>query len=524
MPEITRAESSRAAHVAGQRQRSDRPGGSDDAEPDSESSSEEDGSEDEEDEEGEEEDEESGEESSSQVSTIRTRSGITYDLTNLDTESGAKALLGLTGHFEVVNCGTSSTGYSFQLLDRPRVHIGPGKSPTCTCTTFQSHPNVACHHIFVSQPRLREGDARSRSSSKSNVGTDVCKTLQWLLDQLHSCFFADPASTELALSHDGRPSMHPQIEELLSGKFEAVADRLNWPCLRAEGDERRTGMTRAEKVRDVLSAFSPKVLPEDFRRDLVETTAQSRTPEQCVVQGDLEATIFRLAVHDDSVFTSICKAMPSGACAVIYFDKIQEQLRRLLADFDRYCTTGETTAESVSPGRGLFEVDEVVQQLRRSVSLIHANIALRAPYGSEGAAKALVFILEAVAARNKDALEGNTWGRASFHGEDEDQRNLYHILIGSDDMDLETDSELFVLDALNALPPAELTLHLPKLLEIRSKIEVNRAPKQYLIRLGALIRVVEAASAASSSGMGQMGSGQKRPAASNPYTYSKRSR
>ncbi|KAF7718330.1 Uncharacterized protein PECH_001078 [Penicillium ucsense] len=494
MPEITRAESSRAAHVAGQRQRSDRPGGSDDAEPDSESSSEEGESEDEEDEEGEEEDEESGEESSSQVSTIQARSGITYDLTNLDTESGAKALLGLTGHFEVVNCGTSSTGYSFQLLDRPRVHIGPGKSPTCTCTTFQSHPNVACHHIF------------------------------WLLDQLHSCFFADPASTELALSHDGRPSMHPQIGELLSGKLEAVADRLNWPCLRAEGDERRTGMTRAEKVRDVLSAFSPKVLPEDFRRDLVETTAQSRTPEQCVVQGDLEATIFRLAVHDDSVFTSICKAMPSGACAVIYFDKIQEQLRRLLAEFDRYCTTGETTAGSVSPGRGLFEVEEVVQQLRRSVSLIHANIALRAPYGSEGAAKALVFILEAVAARNKDALEGNTWGRASFHGEDEDQRNLYHILIGSDDMDLETDSELFVLDALNALPPAELTLHLPKLLEIRSKIEVNRAPKQYLIRLGALIRVVEAASAASSSGMGQMGSGQKRPAASNPGTYSKRSR
>lgn len=318
--------------------------------------------------------------------------------------------------------------------------------------------------------------------------------------------------------------MHPQIEELLSGKLEAVADRLNWPCLRIEGDERRTRMTRAEKVRDVLSAFSPKVLPEDFRRDLVETTAQSRTPEQCVVQGDLEATIFRLAVHDDSVFTSICKAMPSGACAVIYFDKVQEQLRRLLADFDRYCATGETSVENASPGRGLFEVEEVVQQLRRSVSLLHTNIVLRAPYGSEGAAKALVFILEAVAARNKDALEGNTWGRASFHGEDEDQRNLYHLLIGSDDMDLESDSELFVLDALSALPPGDLALHLPKLLEIRSKIEVNRAPKQYLIRLGALIRLVEAANTASSSAMGQMGSGQKRPAAGNSGSYSKRSR
>jgi hypothetical protein len=59
-------------------------------------------------------------------------------------------LLGLTGQFEVVNCGASSAGYEFQLLDRPRVHIGPDP-PTCTCTTFQSQPDVACHHIFVSE-------------------------------------------------------------------------------------------------------------------------------------------------------------------------------------------------------------------------------------------------------------------------------------------------------------------------------------------------------------------------------------
>lgn len=346
--------------------------------------------------------------------------------------------------------------------------------------------------------------------------------LQWLLDQLHGCFLTDPASTELALSHDGRPRVRPRIEDLLNGQLEAVADRLNWPYLRVEGDGRTTGMTRAEKVRDVLSAFSSKVLPEDFRRDLVETTAQTRTPEQCVVQGDFEATIFRLAVHDDSVFTSMCKAMPSGACAAIYFDKVQEQLRRLLADFDRYCATGERPADSSSPGRGRLEVDEVVQQLRYSVSRIHANIALRAPYGSEGAAKALVSILEAIAARNKDALEGNAWGRASFHGEDEDQRNLYHLLIGSDDMDLDPEAELFVIDALFALPPSDLAQYIPKLLDIRSKIEVNRAPKQFLIRLGALIRQAESAAAASASG--QMGSGQKRPAAGNSGGYSKRSR
>ncbi|KAJ5166691.1 uncharacterized protein N7482_005472 [Penicillium canariense] len=494
MPE-TRAQSSRTARAAGRPDPSDNDEDTDhgnqgnDSSP-AESSSQEDGDED-----------ESSEEESTR--RVRMRSGITYDLSHLNAESEAKALLGLMGQFEVVNCSASSSGYDFQLLDRPRVHVGPG-SPTCTCSTFQGQPGVACHHIFNPVPNSPLPPVAPRSAP-------------WLLP-------LQPPSTEVALSHDGRPRVHPSIEDLLKGKLEAVADRLNWPCLRNEGDGRSTGMTRAQKVRDVLSAFSPKILPEDFRQDLAETTAQTRTPEQCVVQGDFEATIFRLAVHDDSVFTSMCKAMPSGACAAIYFDKVQEQSRRLLADFDRYCATGERPADPSSPGGGLVEVDEVVQHLRRSVSRIRANVALRAPYGSEGAAKALVSILEAIAARNKDALEGNTWGRASFHGEDEDQRNLYHLLIGSEDMDLDPDAELFVLDALHALPPADLTQYLPKLLDIRGKIEVNRAPKLFLLRLGALIRVAESASAGAASASGQMGSGQKRPAAGNSGGNSKRSR
>ena len=80
-------------------------------------------------------------------------------------------------------------------------------------------------------------------------------------------------------------------------------------------------MTRTEKVRDIFSAFN-RTLPEDTRRDLTETTEQARTAEECVVQGDFEATMFRLAMHDDGVFNSLCKAMPAGACAAIYLSLI----------------------------------------------------------------------------------------------------------------------------------------------------------------------------------------------------------
>lgn len=96
-------------------------------------------------------DENDDNEDSTRTSTVRARSGITYDLRHLDTEPEARALVGLTGQFEVVNCRISDSGYDFQLLDRPRVHIG-SESPTCTCSTFQARPEVACHHIFVCVP------------------------------------------------------------------------------------------------------------------------------------------------------------------------------------------------------------------------------------------------------------------------------------------------------------------------------------------------------------------------------------
>lgn len=319
----------------------------------------------------------------------------------------------------------------------------------------------------------------------------------------------------MALAPDGRSEHLPRIEELLKGRLEAVATQLKWQYLQDEGDDRGTGMTRTEKVRDIISAFDKKTLPEDFRRDLIEATEQARTAEQCVVQGDFEATMFRLAVHDDGVFNSLCKAMPAGACAAIYFDKVQGQSRRLLNDFDRYCTTAEPH-DPASPG-GFLGVNEVVLQLQHSVSCIVANISARSPHGSEGAAEALVSLLESVVARNNDPLEQNRF-RESFHGEDEDQRNLYHLLIGSVETDSETDARHFVLPALDSLPPADLYQFVKRLRDILRKIEVNRAPKQYLLHLGSLIRTAESA--------GVMGLGQKRPAAGNGNSggYSKRTR
>lgn len=311
-------------------------------------------------------------------------------------------------------------------------------------------------------------------------------------------------TSDVPLLSDGHSPQFPRVENLLAGKLETVAEQLNWQYSQ---DEVEGGMSRPQKVRDIMSAFSTVTLPEDFRLDLVEDTTQSRTPEQCVVQGDFEATMLRLAVHNDAVYSSLCKAMPPGACAAIYFDKVQEKTRRLLSDFDRYCLTGYRPADGTS-----VEVSVIVNELQRNVDRIQTNVIARTPHGTEGAAKTLIALLEEICSRNRDVLDGNQWGRASFQGEDEDQRNLYHQLIGKAD---ET-GEYFVLDALEHIPATDLQQFRAKMEAILHRNEVNRGPKNYILKLSALVRIAE--SAASS------GSAQKRPATATTAGNSKRTR
>lgn len=116
-------------------------------------------------EEDDDDDEQQEEEGSSESSTVQARSGITYDLANLDADSEARALLGLTGRFDVVQCQTTQTGFDFQLSERPRVHIG-SDTYTCTCPSYQGRPDVACQHIFVSPSSTPEKFEIKRQSSK----------------------------------------------------------------------------------------------------------------------------------------------------------------------------------------------------------------------------------------------------------------------------------------------------------------------------------------------------------------------
>ncbi|KAL4820643.1 hypothetical protein BDW67DRAFT_181017 [Aspergillus spinulosporus] len=451
------------------------------------------------------------------MAAVQASSGLLYDLrsSGFDQETEARALLGLTTAYDVLFCERKKAGYEFVLAETARVRIpllnsgqaqmnfsgevkdvvasgyGNVDGYMCTCAASRGRDAVACQHIFWLLDRVR---AQSLSLS----------------------LFPPDAPTRILLSSDGHAQGFPRIEQLLSNQsapttLETLAEHLDWPYVCSEVEE--GGISRTQRVRDILSAFSTKILPEEFRVELVESDSEPedteysrvspkkrRTPEQCVVQGDMEATIFQLAIHDDNVFTSLCKAMPPGACAAIYFDKMLERSRSILSEFDRYCRTLGGPYEDGDKGK-VLSITAVVQTLRTNTLNIHKNIHIRAPHGLQGAAEALIAILEDISTRNKDALADNQYGRVSFlpanvnwstDGEDdEDSRNLYHQLIGSADDDEEEEGH-FVLDALADLPGEVLYPFQERLCAVLARVEVNRAPTGFIMKLAAIVRVAEA--------------------------------
>ncbi|KDB23551.1 hypothetical protein H109_04554 [Trichophyton interdigitale MR816] len=425
--------------------------------------------------EGEEEEEE--ENSPSSPVAFSGKSSIVYDLQMLSHSARAKARHGLSGEFSVDKCSPIyGGGYDFHVVDYGRVYIGEGPM-ACSCADFQGG-RIACRHIY------------------------------WLVDQLHRRVLASRPSGALKLSQNGECEKLGPMLELIGNLMENICQKVEWPYIPTPGTPpdtqcSLTSMSRPEKARDLLSAFSADTMPDEFRPELVETIRQPRTPEQCVVQGDFEATMFRLAVHDENVYASLRKVMPSGARSAIFFDKVQRRIRSLLADFNRYRQKG-TPRQS---DHTALEVDVVADEMRDHLRLIQKNMFSRSPHGFKGAAETLLYLLRAVCQFNFDAFETSTWERPSESDETAEDRNLYFQLIYNP----VNGDDFFVLSCLEQLPEDILQQITPQLDNIFSDMQVNAAPVPYLQKLHSIIAGDIPTKSAVGAALIPGASGQKRP-------------
>ncbi|WEW60070.1 hypothetical protein PRK78_005554 [Emydomyces testavorans] len=397
----------------------------------------------------------------SSAMVVRGSTGIPYDLSQLSQTARARAMHGLKGEYVVDRCRALGGGFDFDMADHGRVRLAD-------------------------------------------------KSL-WLVDQLHRGFFPGLPPQAIRISDDGETQFFDRIAEKLGDKIEEIARNRNWPYLPgatsptdSSGGE-SDSMSRPDRARDILSAFSKTTMPDEFRPDLVETINQPRTPEQCVVQGDFEATMFRLTVHDENVYSSLRKVMPSGARADIFFDKALAKIRMLFAEFDRYRQTGAVRRDGPP-----LEIAVVVEELQKRIEQLQHNIFTRSPHGAIGAAEALIYTLREVSTRNYDAFEDSDWGRPVPAGETEKDRNLYLQLV---DQAGHADT-LFVLDCLETLPEPILRQWAPQLDFIFNTVHSNGASVPYLRKLQSL----------KSGDQSGAASRQKRPAVGPGATGRKRTK
>ncbi len=233
------------------------------------------------------------------------------------------------------------------------------------------------------------------------------------------------------------------------------------------------GDVREESVRDMLSVFSA-ALPEEYGREFrqVPTTASS---EALFVPGNLSATIYGLAVRDETFYRRLAKVITPDTCASHYYAKQRARAGEAMRRLGRYIRDGP----SLTPMTRDMDVPECARTFRIIVHEICQDRDSRTAKQPLSAAvitkvaEILVEILQQVCNRDIDVYEGITWPRVGADDEPERNRNLYMYLIGDPPRDPSAPAWMnddFVIDQLLSFPTNEWRHLVEPLTTLREEI------------------------------------------------------
>ncbi|KZF26899.1 hypothetical protein L228DRAFT_235905 [Xylona heveae TC161] len=394
------------------------------------------------------------------VQTVQGESGITYDSRDLSPASWQRAVQGIQGEFDVSFCAKHNDYYAFEIAENGRASVRVWDNRrTCSCGDFQTQRGpAACKHIF------------------------------WLIEQLNSVS-SDEVSSPVSLNRDGQASGQAKMFERIALEgLEYIAEEMDWPL---EREQVVAVPDRKRVLRDMLSVFDRNsTLPEDYRQDMVDavpdTGFDDDDDEETFVKNDFEATIFRLAIEDDVFFSRLRKLINAELCAQAYISKIQANARKSLDALDRFVTQGPAaTANDRAPR---LNVIQCAASLKRLVASLQNDLRARAPVTESTnsfAAKLLVWILDQVSDRNKDAYARVQWARQAPAGENAADRNLFLRLIagGTDE------SNFFILQILPDFADV-LRDYTEQLAKVADKLRRSGAPTAFVRALDNVLSII----------------------------------
>ena len=230
---------------------------------------------------------------------------------------------------------------------------------------------------------------------------------------------------------------------------------------------------RKDTVCDILAGFNnrPTKTPEELKDEFVEDVLLLPSSE-ILVEGNLHATIYRLAMRDDGFYTRLQEIVPNDARAKRYYETLyiraQEALERLTA----YATNGPPSPRHLT-------VPECARVLRSLVNQMCQNKDARnavAPLGAVVASRlavTLVRLIDRVLEFNQDIYANARWNRNPPANEHPRDRNLFAYLIGDPPTPWAPDwkTDYFVVDRLRGFPLNEWEHLTERLDTIRWRIE-----------------------------------------------------
>ena len=297
---------------------------------------------------------------------------------------------------------------------------------------------------------------------------------QWLFAGLHKILIvgqgaAAPRPTQPVLTTLFR-QMYPLIPEEGLDTLPRELNRVGVDDpvdMDADLDERKN------TVCDIIAGFynRPTKTPEELKNEFGEDLSQLPSTE-VLVEGNLQATIYRLAMRDNSFYQRLQEIVPNDTRAKQYYETLYLRAQEAMERLTTYATNGPLSPRDLTVPECARVLRSLVQQMCQNKDARNAVAPLGAVVASR-LAVILVRLIDRVIDFNEDIYANGGWNRTQPANEHPRDRNLFAYLIGDPPSPWAPDwkTDYFVIDRLRRFPVNEWENLTERLDTIRWRIE-----------------------------------------------------
>ncbi|KAI0432120.1 hypothetical protein F5Y09DRAFT_329834 [Xylaria sp. FL1042] len=390
-------------------------------------------------------------------------SGTRYSVHELEqgTKDAVVKALGTPSELTLRGCASRGQGYVFMITETIEYHVSapygssPYDGPSCSC----------------------------RQDEKSVGRQYPCRHTLWLCDQILSQLVplhGDPYTWR----EDGYTTKHGNVCDYISDfHFDVFADSLRCDIMAGESSKPRPH--RIQIAREILATLCGRPV-EQYRPDLTGETVGRRV----VREGDLEETIFRMLLQNDSFLSYCLASMRNHEPLNPRFRRFRDRADAALDAFDNYIKASDLRRVELSknPQWCYKTFKDILEQIKSIIIYSERDLD---DFDRRAAANTLVYILDQIVSRKEDhdLMRSGSDDGARSEGQPRDTRkiNLFNELVVES-------SHNFILDTLDELESDFLDHLLPDLSRIERTLANTDAPRSYCRKLRDIISRLRGAS------------------------------